>query len=817
MAGVVTRVIDRLTRALLVTLLSMPLLAAAAGPPGQTGSGSPPLDVKADRIDFLQDQDIYEADGSVVIDQGSVHLTADHVTIQALPGVMIATGHVRLTDPKADIVAERLELNINTEAGVVTHGEVYVKASNTTVDGRLIQRFSEDHYRFKEGRFTNCDASEGETPAWRFRFKDLDLNAGDSLAFKGGWLCVADVPVIPFPTMTYPLSPRQSGFLIPTPAYDNRFGFHYQQGYYWAINPSQDLTISPSYYTNLGYGSDFEYRYALNRYARGQWFVSYLQQTTLPNVSGVTDTGQSAKEARALITGTHTQQVTQDLLLRVNANLVSDPQYLQQLSNSGAQRALPSAESNLFANQRLRYGNAYLLGQYLQPLLEGGPDTFQRLPEVGYSLPNLSLFNSPLLLGGDTNAVYFFREEGFTENRFDFLPGLSTDVLDVGHVVGFTPQVKFREVYYSRGIQETSSLHRETFWAALDATSKMSRRFNRDDGNAMMHTIEPSVIYEYVPATDQSQIAQIDQVDNLPKKNLLTYMVRSRLLEQDGDKSFNWLDFTLAQSYHVGAVQTEARDFAPGAVPPLGTVTQPLQPATVPVAGKKFSDVWLRAVIGNNEPQLAVAQLAGPVFGRGAGAVSLAKPPINRYVTVDAFFDPYSAGLSQFNTDFRLQQSNEWYVEIGQRFSRNGNRVQRGDLWNPISFNQVFDPTDEVQFLTAGGGFRTPFGWLIGAKGYYDINNRKSPEYDVVALYQNPCKCWSLGLFYLQFPDRAQYNFMLSLTGIGWTENYGTNVVKQILSPLTWGEKGLPWASPGGHYGHLETAQPQPSVGRAPR
>ena len=117
-------------------------------------------------------------------------------------------------------------------------------------------------------------------------------------------------------------------------------------------------------------------------------------------------------------------------------------------------------------------------------------------------------------------------------------------------MVGFTPQFKFREVYYSRGIQETSSLHRETFWAALDATSKMSRRFAMADGDAMMHTIEPGVIYEYVPATDQSQIAQIDQVDNLPKKSLLTYMARSRLLEQDGDNSFNWLDLTLAQSYH---------------------------------------------------------------------------------------------------------------------------------------------------------------------------------------------------------------------------------------------------------------------------
>ena len=294
-------------------------------------------------------------------------------------------------------------------------------------------------------------------------------------------------------------------------------------------------------------------------------------------------------------------------------------------------------------------------------------------------------------------------------------------------------------------------------------------------------------------------------------------MVRSRLLEQDGDSSFNWLDLTLAQSYHVGAVQTQARDFAPGAVPPFGSVTQPLQPATVPVDGKKFSNLWLRAVIGNNDPQMTLSQLAGPVFGRGPGSVVLAKPPINRYVTVDAFFDPYRATVSQFNTDFRLQRSNEWYVEIGQRYARDGNRVRRGDIWNPISFNEVFAPTEEIQFLTAGGAFRTPFGWLIGAKGYYDIKNGRSPEYDVVALYQNPCKCWSFGLFYLQFPDRAQYNFMLSLTGIGWTENYGTMVVRNIFSPLTWGEKGLPWASPGGHYGLVETTQPLPRSGGPPR
>jgi LPS-assembly protein len=316
-----------------------------------------------------------------------------------------------------------------------------------------------------------------------------------------------------------------------------------------------------------------------------------------------------------------------------------------------------------------------------------------------------------------------------------------------------------------------------------------------------LHTIEPTVMYEYVPATDQSQISQIDQIDDLPKKNLLTYALRSRVLESDGNSTFNWLDLTLAQSYHAGAVQTQARDFTPGVPPLLGSITQPLQPATVAVDGKKFSDLWMRAVIGNTAPQITQTQMAAQAFGRGAGSSGAQRPPINQYLTVDAFFDPYSGVLSQWNTDLRIQEGNDWYMEVGQRFTREGNRVQRGDLWNPISFNDVYAPTPEIQFVTAGGGFRTPWGWTIGAKTYYDINSRKSSETDVVALYQNPCKCWSLGLFYLQFPDRAQYNFMLNLTGIGWTENFGTQVMRSILSPLLWGDRGLPWATPGGPYG----------------
>jgi LPS-assembly protein len=799
--------VDWICRATLLALLfllsfSPGVARAAEKQVGPGGAGSIPLDVTATRIDYRQDQEVYEADGSVVIQQGAIRLTADHATIQVLPGILTATGHVHLTDPQSDITTERLELNVNTEAGVLTHGTLYIPASNTSVSGRLIQRFSEYHYRVKEGSFTNCDAQEGSVPAWRMRFDDLDLTIGETLALKGGWMCVNDVPVIPFPTLSYPLGSRHSGLLVPFVGYDNRFGMHVQQSLYWAINPSQDLTISPSYYSNLGYGSDLEYRYALDRLSRGQWFVSYLQQTKLPNLPSVTETaGENPRRGRASISGSHTQQFTENLLLRANLNLVTDPNYFQQLSNVGTQRALPSNESNLLATQRLRYGNLYFLGQYLQPLQAGGTDTFQRLPETGYSLPNVSLLGSPFLFGMEGNFVNFYREQGFTLNRVDVVPGISTDVIDIGHIVGLTPQAKFREVYYTRGAQTSEAEHRETFWTGIDATSKLSRRFGLDDGGTLLHTLEPSVMYEYVPSTDQSRIAQIDQVDDLLKKNLLTYALRSRVLEQGKESVFSWLDLTLAQSYHVDGVQTRARDFRPGVTPILGSFTQPLQPATVAIQGRKFSDVWMRAVIGNTTPQYTQSQLAMQAFGRSAGMGVFQRPMMNEYVILDAFLDPYRGQFSQFNTDFRVQEATNWYVEVGQRYSREGTRVRRGDVWNPISFNEVYAPTEEIQFVTAGGGFRTPWGWTIGAKGYYDVKNKRSPEYDVVALYQNPCKCWSLGLFYLQFPDRAQYNFMLSLTGISWTENFGTAVVRSILSPLLWGERGLPWASPGGHYG----------------
>ncbi len=694
-----------------------------------------PVEIKADRIEYDQAREEYHAIGSVDVTRGSVRLFADDATLQKLTGLLKARGHVHLRDGQAEIWAEQLELNMNTEAGIVTQGKVFGEEQNSFVTGRRLQRFSETHYRVKEGSFTNCDAKDGQVPAWSFTFDDMDLDYEDSLSGRGAWFNVNEVPIIPLPTFEYPLgADRKTGLLLPTIGINNAFGFKYRQGFFWAIDPHQDLTISPKILTNRGFGGDLNYRYVWSRQAKGQWFMNTLF-----------DTKEDRK--RFQFRGAHTQQFTPSLSFRMNLNYSTDRDFLQDLSSSGVQRALPSQESNLTLLQRLDHGALYLWGQYLQPLNAGGDQTFQRLPEIGHRFFHPGLLGSPLSLTADTTFVHFWREEGFNVSRLDIVPGMTFEGLHLGHILGIRPQAKFREVAYSRGNSDTSRHYRETYWLAAEAFSNISKRFTIENYGSVRHSLKPNLIYEFVPQTRQEQLVQIDAVDDLINKSLLTYSLNNRLSHQGRTgTSSTWLDLLLAQSYHVGNP------------PPLAS---------------KFSEIWAR---GDFHQPLGISNVVS--------AFSL---------TVDAFFDHRNKDVTQLNTDARIQGNQAWYLSVGQRYSKAGSRVRRGDIWNPISFNEVLAPAEKIQFLTAAAGVRLPFGVTVGSRWYHDFRTGETAEWDVVALYQNPCRCFSIGLSYLQFPDREQYDFLISLTGLWGSQGNGTQLMNNILGPILSGGRGVPW------------------------
>ena len=702
-----------------------------------TSTSSAPVELTADNLEYDQVREVYVATDSVVVVQGPVRLTADHVTFHKLSGELIAKGHVYLRDNTSDLWTEQLTLNLNTEAGVITKGKIFLRERNSLVIGKKIQRYSESHYRVKEGSFTNCDAKDGEIPAWRFTFKDIDFDWDDSLYGDGVWFNINDVPVLPFPTFRYPLgSQRKSGFLIPTVGIDNVFGFRYRHEYFWAIDPSQDLTVAPLILTNRGAGGDLQYRYALNRQAQGEWLMSSIY-----------DTDES--RFRAEFRGAHIQQVNPDLSVRAQLNYATDRTFLDDFSNSGVFRALPSQESSLLVNQRLTHGSLSFLAQYLQPLNNGSTSTFQRIPEIGHRFVNYPIGGTPFIVGMDSTFVHFAREQGFQVSRMDLLPSISTQGLHLGHIVGINPQLKLREVAYTRGETSDQVQHRETLWAAFEAFSRLSRRYRLGETSRIRHSIIPKVIYEFVPGTDQSKFVQVDGVDDLIEKNLLTYSLSTRISElSSGGGNSTWLDVFLAQSYHVDKI---------------------------PSLAERLSNIWTRAKM--NIPVRATPYISALQF------------------SVDSFIDPRNAELRQFNADAQIQSGNQWYFQISQRFAGSGPQTRRGDIWNSISFNEVVTPQDKIEFLTATGAVRLPLGVTVGSRIYHDFKTGQTSEWDLVGVYQNPCRCFSLGLYYIQFPDRQQYNFLFNLTGLGGTQGLGGQLMRSILGPIMEGERGVPWSS----------------------
>ncbi len=704
------------------------------------------LRITAERTEFDQVTEEFKAVGSVVVTQGAVRLTADRAVLHKLSGRLTATGHVHLEDQVNDVWAEELTINVNTESVLVVNGKIFLKETGTWLRGRLLQRLSETHYRVKDGTFTNCEADDGQIPDWSFSFQDVDVEQGDSVFAKDTWLNIRNQPVLPVPVLRYPMpNARKTGFLVPTIGFDNVLGVQYRQGFYWALSPSQDLTVAPQILTKRGQGGDVKYRYVLNRRSRGQWLLNAFNDT-------------KADQTRAQVTGGHVHHVQDDFLIQAKVNYATDRRLLRDLSASGVSRALPSQESVLHVTRRLPGGAAYLRAQYLQPLDAGGRNTFQRLPEIGHRFGHrltLGAETVSLDIGLDSTFVHFAREQGSNVSRFDFMPALAVHGLHLGHAIGLRPQFKIREVLYSRGRTQNDARDRGTFWLGLDAVSNVSRGFQVGTGHRLRHTIEPRVFYEYVPATRQSDLLQIDATDNLLRKHLVTYSLRTRLQdERSGKRPATLMDVMIAQSYHLGS--------APGST-------------------QKFSDVWGRATV--DFPATQLPEL------------------LDRFsLSLDTFYNPEHRELSQFNSDVMVQAHQRAYMQLGYRYARSGLLPRRGDVWNPVSFNEVLAAQSEINFFSAGGAVRLPGGWTVGTKAYHDFVTGRTPEWDVVGFYQNSCKCWSLGLYYIRLsggnglPERNQFNFFLTLRGLGATTGLGTQIFKRILGPLLQDERDLPWS-----------------------
>ena len=86
-------------------------------------------------------------------------------------------------------------------------------------------------------------------------------------------------------------------------------------------------------------------------------------------------------------------------------------------------------------------------------------------------------------------------------------------------------------------------------------------------------------------------------------------------------------------------------------------------------------------------------------------------------LSLDTFYNPEDRELSQFNSDVMVQAHQQAYMQLGYRYARSGLIPRRGDVWNPVSFNEVLAAQSEINFFSAGGAVRLPWRMDGGDQG----------------------------------------------------------------------------------------------------
>ncbi|HYA87361.1 MAG TPA: LPS assembly protein LptD [Nitrospirota bacterium] len=527
-----------------VGLLSGLLITGAAHhAQAQDLSKKVPVTVTADKLDYDRTSDVYIALGHVKIDQEGIHLEADKVVLNNRTGQADAEGSVYLQDAGNVVRAESVKVNLNTSAGIITKGDLFMKKDNYHVKGDVIERRSETTYHIKNGQFTTCDENE-----WYIKANAMDIDMTRYATGNGVTFNVDGRPILYTPYFLFPVR-RQSGFLIPVPGYDSRQGFFIENAFFWAISDFKDMTFSSDYRSRIGNGTGIEYRYMNSRESLGQ---VYAKIWTLYNESAT----------RWEFQFKHQEEFADDLSFRANINLVSDYSYYYDLDQRLEMKSLPYLDSNAFYVERWNTESLYLLGQYSTDLTQSNDKTVQKLPELRYTIYEETL-GGPVHVNFEGSATNFVMQSGNGTRRMDFNPELTAPF--GSHGLNLTPRAGVRATFYDQGPSSTGPSERKFAYWGIDLNARVSRIYGADGESGIgqiRHSIEPTVSYTYIPFINQANIPQFDTVDTVMSMNTTTVSLTNRLTAHYRESkdspvytTYDLMVMKLSQAYNLSAVQ----------------------------------------------------------------------------------------------------------------------------------------------------------------------------------------------------------------------------------------------------------------------
>jgi len=238
--------------------------ALAAAVAGAQSTDPDQVYLEADELIENRERGVYIARGDVRLAAGERVLYADELTYDPASGRVTARGSVRLFEGRQPAqLAEEIILDDDMVEGVA-YGFATLLENNGRAAAAAALRRPDGSVELRDAYYTACDLCEdGREPAWRLRADEVIRDLDDEvIRYRDMSLEVAGVPIFYTPYFAHadPSAKRRSGFLLPAVDISNRLGFSYQQPYYWAISPYQDLVIAPRIMTEANPLLELDYR-----------------------------------------------------------------------------------------------------------------------------------------------------------------------------------------------------------------------------------------------------------------------------------------------------------------------------------------------------------------------------------------------------------------------------------------------------------------------------------------------------------------------------------------------------------------------------
>ncbi|MEM7458980.1 MAG: LPS assembly protein LptD [Pseudomonadota bacterium] len=240
------------------------LLATSLAPSGIVSAQDAVIETEEEQSNVILDADnifVNEADNTVVA-EGNVEakydgrvLRADRLIYNRNTDRVRATGNVVVIDVDGtENYADEIETDPNLIDGYAIGFSTRIPSGGLAVAESAV-RSSEGFNALDKIVYTSCElCDEDDTPTWSLRARRAVLNQeSQMMSYRDAVLEVAGVPVFYLPYFAHPdpNSERRSGLLAPDFGTSSKLGVFYQQPYYWAISPYQELTVSPKVMANV--------------------------------------------------------------------------------------------------------------------------------------------------------------------------------------------------------------------------------------------------------------------------------------------------------------------------------------------------------------------------------------------------------------------------------------------------------------------------------------------------------------------------------------------------------------------------------------